>query len=193
MNAIAITLYLHPKMKLTDDEYYEFCRLNPDINFEMDSCGRLLIVPPTGGWTGNKNIKLSQQLANWTDADGTGIAFDSNTEFVLPKGGKRAPDAAWIKLERWNALTYEQQEKFPPLCPDFLVELRSATDNLKSVQRKMQEYMDSGLRLGWLINPQNQQVEIYRQGQEVEILDTPTTLSGEDVLPGFVLNLKGIL
>ena len=191
MNAIAITL--HPAMKLNDDEYYEFCSLNPDTNFEMDRDGRLLIVPPTGGWTGNKNLKLTTQLGVWTDKDGTGIAFDSNTEFILPKGGKRSPDAAWIKLERWNALTYEQQEKFPPLCPDFVVELRSASDNLKPIQEKMQEYMESGARLGWLINPKNQQVEIYRQGRDKEVLDNPTILSGEDVLSGFILDLKGIL
>lgn len=116
MNAIAITLHLHPKMRLTDDEYYEFCRLNPDINFEIDQAGRLLIVPPTGGWTGNKNIKLSQQLANWTDADGTGIAFDSNTEFVLPKGGKRAPDAAWIKLK---FLFVDRKSRDLYLCDDY--------------------------------------------------------------------------
>lgn len=191
MNAIALTL--HPIIKLSDDDYYEFCRLNPDIKFEQDKEGRLIIVPPTGGWTGNKNIRISQRLANWTDQDGTGIAFDSSTEFNLPAGGKRSPDAAWMKLERWNALTQEQQETFPPICPDFVVELRSKSDSLKSLQEKMQEYLDSGLRLGWLLNPKNQQVEIYRQGQDKEVLTSPTILSGEDVLLGFGLDLQGIV
>ena len=178
--------------KITDEQYEKLCRSNPDLNFELDKQGNLIIVPPTGGWTGNKNIKISQQLANWTDRDGTGIAFDSSTEFNLPEGGKRSPDSAWIKLERWNELTEQQQESFPPICPDFVVELRSKSDNLRPLQDKMQEYLDSGLRLGWLIDPKNRQVEIYRQGQDKQVLEDPKNLSGEDVLWGFVLNLQPI-
>jgi Uma2 family endonuclease len=150
-------------------------------------------MPPTGGITGNRNFKLAQQLANWADTDGTGIGFDSSTCFKLPNGGERSPDAAWISLEKWNLLTPEQQEKFPPICPDFIIELRSPSDSLKPLQDKMQEYMDNGCRLGWLINRQNRQVEIYRQGQEKQTLENPPTLSGEDILPGFVLNLKLIM
>jgi Uma2 family endonuclease len=130
---------------------------------------------------------------NWADTNELGIAFDSNGGFKLPNGADRAPDASWVKIERWNALTPEQRQKFLPLCPDFVVELRSPTDSLKATREKMQEYIDNGARLGWLIDQKNKRVEIYRQGQDVEILQSPTTLLGEDVLPGFVLDLNGIL
>jgi Uma2 family endonuclease len=130
---------------------------------------------------------------NWADTNELGIAFDSNGGFKLPNGADRAPDASWVKIERWNALTPEQRQKFLPLCPDFVVELRSPTDSLKATREKMQEYIDNGARLGWLIDQKNKRVEIYRQGQDVEILQSPTSLLGEDVLPGFVLDLNGIL
>ena len=189
-----ITLELHPIIDLTDEQYYQLCRNNPDINFERDRKGRLIIVPPTGGNTGRRNLKISGQLAVWEEQNPElGVAFDSSTEFKLPGNGSRSPDAAWVKMERWEALTEEQQEKFPPICPDFVIELRSPSDRLASLQAKMQEYLDGGLRLGWLIDPKNKQVEIYRQGQDVEVLHSPTTLSGEDVLPGFVLGLSKIL
>jgi hypothetical protein len=126
---------------------------------------------------------------NWTDVDGTGIAFDSSTCFKLPNGADRSPDASWIKLERWNALTDEEKQKFPPICPDFVIELLSPSDSLKTTQEKMEEYIDNGVFLGILINRKSHQVEIYRQGKKVEVLDSPTTVSGEDVLKGFVLNL----
>lgn len=186
----AITVNLNPIIRLTDDQFYQLCQANPDVKIERNVLGEIIVMPPTGGTTGNRNFKLAQQLANWTDTDGTGIGFDSSTCFQLPNGSNRSPDAAWIPLEKWNALTPEQQEKFPPLCPDFVVELRSSSDALKPLQEKMQEYMENGTRLGWLINRQNQQVEIYRQGREKEILDNPPTLSGEDILPGFLLNLQ---
>lgn len=188
-----LTLNLHGLTnEITDKQYEKLCQDNPDINFEQDKEGKIVIVPPTGGWSGNRNAKITTQLEIWAEADGTGLTFDSSTEFNLPGGGKRSPDVSWIKLERWNNLTEQQQETFPPICPDFVVELRSKSDNLKSLQDKMQEYLDSGLRLGWLINPHNKQVEIYRQGQQKETLENPTTLSGEDVLPGFVLDLQRI-
>lgn len=185
----AITVNFNPIIKLTEDQFYQLCQANPDVKFERNVQGEIIIMPPTGGTTGNRNFKLAQQLANWTDTDGTGIGFDSSTCFQLPNGSNRSPDAAWIPLEKWNALTPEQQEKFPLLCPDFVVELRSASDALKPLQEKMQEYMENGTRLGWLINGQNRQVEIYRQGREKEVLDNPATLSGEDILPGFSLSL----
>jgi Uma2 family endonuclease len=175
---------------ITDEQFYQLCAANRELKLERTAKGDLIIMPPTGGITGNRNFKLAQQLANWADTDGTGIGFDSSTCFKLPKGGERSPDAAWISLEKWNLLTPEQQEKFPPICPDFIIELRSPSDSLKPLQEKMQEYMDNGCRLGWLINRQNRQVEIYRQGQEKQTLENPPTLSGEDVLPGFVLNLQ---
>ena len=189
----ALTLNLDPMIQLTDDAFYTLCRANPEIKLERTAKGELVIVSPTGGETGNRNIKLSARLENWADQDGSGLAFDSSTMFRLPNGAYRSPDAAWISLERWNTLTPEQRESFSPICPDFVVELRSPSDTLRSVQDKMQEYTENGARLGWLIDPKGKQVEIYRQGQEKEILKAPTNLSGEEVLSGFVLDLNRIL
>lgn len=188
----AVTVNLNSIIKLTEEQFYQLCRDNPDVKFERNANGALVIMPPTGGETGNRNFRLIQQLANWIDADGTGIGFDSSTCFKLPNGADRSPDAAWIPLEKWNSLSPEQQEKFPPICPDFVVELRSPSDALKPLQEKMHEYIDNGTRLAWLINRQDQRVEIYRLGQEKEVLDSPMSLSGEDILPGFTLNLEPI-
>ncbi|MBV8886107.1 MAG: Uma2 family endonuclease [Chroococcidiopsidaceae cyanobacterium CP_BM_RX_35] len=189
----AVAFRLDPFIELTDEVFLKLCQANPDIKFESTAQGELIVVPPTGGETGNRNLRLTQQLGIWSDADGTGLAFDSSTLFILPNKARRSPDAAWILLERWNQLTPEERETFPPICPDFVVELRSPSDSLRAVQDKMQEYMDNDARLGWLINPKAQQVEIYRQGQEKELLQAPASLSGEQVLPGFVLDLKAIL
>ena len=189
----SLTLNLTSILPLTDEVFSEICRANPEIKFERTAKGALVVMPPTGGETGNRNIKLSARLENWAERDGLGLAFDSSTMFQLPNGAYRSPDAAWIAMERWLALTSLERQGFPPISPDFVVELRSRSDSLKSVQDKMQEYMDNGVRLGWLINPQDKQVEIYRQGQEKEVLLAPTSLSGEQLLPGFVLNLTQIL
>jgi Uma2 family endonuclease len=191
--AIHLPPTLELTIDLTDDQFFELCQKNRDYRFERTSDGELIIMPPTGGESSNRNARLTQRLMNWADTNELGIAFDSNGGFKLPNGADRAPDASWIKIERWNALTSEQRQKFLPLCPNFVVELRSPTDSLKTTQEKMQEYIDNGARLGWLIDQKNQRVEIYRQGQDVEILQSPASLSGEDVLPGFVLDLKGIL
>ncbi|OCQ96780.1 hypothetical protein BCD64_14310 [Nostoc sp. MBR 210] len=188
----ALTINLKPALELTDEQFFQICQANSDLKFERTATGELIIMPPTGGETGNKNARITQQVMNWTDADGTGIAFDSSTCFKLPNGADRSPDAAWIKLERWNALTEEQKEKFPPICPDFVIELLSPSDSLKVAQEKMREYIDNGVRLGLLINRKSRQVEIYRQGKEVEVLESPATVSGEDILNGFVLNLAMI-
>lgn len=180
-------------LKLSDAEFEQIVRSNPEWNFEQTAAGELVIVPPTGGTSGRKNSSLTGQLNAWVEAHlSLGESFDSNTLFVLPNGAKRMPDASWVKRDRWEALTQQQQDGYVPLCPDFVVELRSPTDSLEELQAKMQEYIDNGTRLGWLINPQARQVEIYRQGQPVEILQSPITLSGEDVLPGFTLNLQRI-
>jgi Uma2 family endonuclease len=187
-----LVLHLHPVINLTDEQFFEFCQINRDLRIERTATGELLIMPPTGSDTGNRNAKLNQQLANWTDADGTGIEFDSSSGFTLPNGAKVSPDAAWVKLERWNALTPEQQKTFAPICPDFVVELRSVSDNLAPLKTKMQEYIDNGALLGWLIDRKKQQVYIYRPGVAVECLDNPATVSGESVLPGFVLDLSKI-
>ncbi len=188
----ALTLNLKPVLELTDEQFFQLCQVNRNLRFERTPCGELIIMPPTGGETGNRNARQIQQLMNWTDTDGTGIGFDSSTCFKLPDGANRSPDAAWIKLERWNTLTTEEKEKFPPICPDFVIELLSPSDSLKVAQEKMQEYRDNGTRLGWLINRKSRQVEIYRIGQEVEVLESPASLSGEDVLPEFILNLQSI-
>lgn len=188
-----LTLNLAPLLVLTDDAFDQLCRLNPEIKFERTASGELVIMPPTGGEIGDRNRRLTQRLGNWTDADGTGLAFDSSTGFKLPNGAERSPDAAWIRLERWNALTPEQRQTFPPLAPDFVIELRSPSDSLELLRAKMQESIENGVRLGWLIDPQAQQVEVYRPGREMERLEAPANLSGEDVLPGFVLELQRIL
>ncbi|MHC5723615.1 MAG: Uma2 family endonuclease [Nostoc sp.] len=188
----ALTVNLQSVLELTDEQFFQICQANRDLKFERTASGELIIMPPTGGETGNKNARITQQLMNWTDADGTGIAFDSSTCFKLPNGADRSPDASWIKLERWDALTEEEKQKFPPICPDFVIELLSPSDSLKVAQEKMREYIDNGVRLGWLINRKSRQVEIYRQGKEVEVLESPVTLSGEDVLQGFILNLEAI-
>jgi Uma2 family endonuclease len=185
----ALTVNLDSVIKMTDDQFFQLCQNNRELRFERNANGELIIMSPAGGETGNRNGRLNQQLFNWTDADGTGIAFDSSTGFKLPNGADRSPDASWIKLERWDALTDEEKRKFPPICPDFVIELLSPSDSLKTTQEKMKEYIDNGVRLGILINRKSRQVEIYRPGKEVEVLDSPATVSGEDVLKGFVLNL----
>jgi Uma2 family endonuclease len=185
----ALTVSLKSVIDMTDDQFFQLCQNNRELRFERNANGELIIMSPAGGETGNRNGRLNQQLFNWTDADGTGIAFDSSTGFKLPNGADRSPDASWIKLERWDALTDEEKRKFPPICPDFVIELLSPSDSLKTTQEKMKEYIDNGVRLGILINRKSRQVEIYRPGKEVEVLDSPTTVSGEEVLKGFVLNL----
>jgi Uma2 family endonuclease len=185
----ALTVSLKSVIDMTDDQFFQLCQNNRELRFERNANGELIIMSPAGGETGNRNGRLNQQLFNWTDADGTGIAFDSSTGFKLPNGADRSPDASWIKLERWDALTDEEKRKFPPICPDFVIELLSPSDSLKTTQEKMKEYIDNGVRLGILINRKSRQVEIYRPGKEVEVLDSPATVSGEDILKGFVLNL----
>jgi Uma2 family endonuclease len=171
---------------------HTFCRLNPDFRIERNSDGDLVIRPPAGGETGKANFDLTAAFGAWVKADGTGIGFDSSTGFTLPNGAKRSPDLAWIKRARWEALTQEQREDFPPLCPDFVVELRSRTDSLDTLKAKMQEYIANGALLGWLIDPIQKQVHVYRPAAEAAALDNPETLSGDPILPGFVLELAEV-
>jgi Uma2 family endonuclease len=187
MNTFTLALQ---SIELTQEQFYQLCVNNRDLHIERNANGDLVIMPPTGGQTGNRNGRLIQQLFNWSDSDGTGIAFDSSTGFILPNGANRSPDASWIPLTKWDALTDQEKQRFLPLCPDFAIELLSPSDNLAKNQEKMQEYLDNGMMLGWLINPVQQQVEIYRQGKQVEILNAPNNLSGENVLSGFVLDLQ---
>lgn len=189
----ALTLNLDAIVQLTDAAFYALCQANPAVRCERTAKGELIVMPPTGGDTGSRNFEIYIDLGNWNRQTKLGKAFDSSTMFQLPNGAYRSPDVAWIQQERWEALSPEERETFPPICPDFMVELRSASDSLKTIQDKMQEYMENGARLGWLIDPQNKQVEIYRLGQEKEILQAPTSLSGEDVLLGFLLSLERIL
>jgi Uma2 family endonuclease len=175
-----------------DEQFFELCQVNRDLRIERNVSGEIIFMSPTGAETGNRNFKLIQQLANWADIDGTGIGFDSSTGFTLPNGAKRSPDASWIKLSRWQCLSLDQQAKFAPICPDFVIELMSPSDNLSITQAKMQEYQENGTRLGWLINRKDQQVEIYRIGKPLEILQAPSNLSGEEVLPEFILSMESI-
>lgn len=186
-----ISLKLNTK-NWTADEYYEFCRQHKDLRFETDFNGDLIIMPPTGAETGDRNAEITMQLRIWAKKDGTGKTFDSSTEFELPSGAKKSPDGTWILKERYNALTAEEREKFPPIVPDFVIELRSSSDRLKLLQEKMDEYIENGVRLGWLIDPYKKQVHIYRPDKEVEILDNPQTVSGKDVLQNFDLDLTEI-
>ena len=188
----AITINFNSIIEMSDEQFFQLCQNNRDLRFERNTQGELIIMPPTGGETGRRNFDLNLQLGIWNRQKQLGVCFDSSTGFKLPNGADRSPDGAWIPLEKWNSLTPKQQEKFLPLCPDFVIELRSPSDDLKALQQKMQEYVNNGTRLGWLINPQARQVEIYRQGHAKEILTNPNNLSGEDVLPDFILNLESI-
>jgi len=188
----AVILQIPKSLKFTDDKFVEMVAANKDLRLELSAQGELSIISPTGGETGDRNLELGGQVWFWNRQNGLGKAFDSSTGFKLPNGATRSPDVSWIKIETWNTLTPEQRKKFLPLCPDFVIELVSESDDLADTQAKMREYIANGLRLGWLINPKNKQVEIYRPNQEIEILESPTSLSGEDVLPGFILDLQPI-
>ncbi len=177
-------------VNLTDEQFYRLCQVNQDWQLERTAQGKLVVMAPVGGISGNREADFIIDLGVWNRQTRLGKVFSSSTIFRLPNGGDRSPDAAWVSLPHWKALNREEQEKFPPLCPDFVIELRSRTDSLPEIQAKMQEYLNSGLQLGWLINPQQQQVEIYRPNQSIEILELPADLTGEDVLPGFSLSLS---
>jgi Uma2 family endonuclease len=187
----ALTLNLDSIAHLTHEQFRELCRENRDIRLELTAKGELIVMPPTGWESGRRNSSLNLDLGLWNRQTGMGVVFDSSTGFILPSSAIRSPDAAWVTSERLTALNPDP-EGFLPLAPDFVIELRSAIDRLKPLQDKMQEYIDNGVRLGWLLNPKDQAVEIYRLGKGIEVLQSPTEVSGEEVLPGFVLSLEGI-
>ena len=189
---LPMVIKMQPDIIMTDDQFFDFCQLNRDFRIERNQFGDLLIMSPTGSETDERNFNLIVQLGIWTKKDGTGVGFGSSGGFTLPNGAVRSPDAAWIKKERWEAIPAEQRKKFAPICPDFVVELRSETDSLKTLQEKMEEYIENGVKLAWLIDRKQQKVYIYRPSQPVEELDHPQTLNGEDILPGFVLDLREI-
>jgi Uma2 family endonuclease len=186
------TIHLRPAIELTDDQFSALCQLNRDLRLERTAQGDLIIMPPTGWETGARNNSISGQLYNWSKRDGTGVATDSSTGFKLPNGADRSPDAAWVSRARLAQLTPEQKRKFLPLCPDFVVELRSPTDDLPNLQEKMAEYIEQGARLGWLIDPEEKRVYVYRPGAAVEVLEGVEELSEEPELKGFVLDLREI-
>lgn len=177
---------------MNDDEFFEFCQKHKDLRIEMEADGEIIIMPPTGSETGIKNFKLTTKFGNWVEKDGSGEGFDSSTGFRLPNGAKRSPDLSWIKSEKWNAIPKAKRKKFAPVCPDFVVELRSETDSLTRLQTKMEEYIENGASLGWLIDAAKRKVYVYRPNAEVEVLENPTEISGEPLLKDFTLNLKEI-
>jgi Uma2 family endonuclease len=196
-----LIVQLPSSMQMTDEQFFEFCQVNHDLRIERNKLGEISIMPPIGSETGNPNFNIAVQLGVWAEKDGTGICFDSSTGFKLSTGAQRAsfggasltPDVSWIKLERWNTLSSEQQQRFAPICPDFVIELRSASDNLQPLKDKMEEYMrEPGIQLGWLIDRKHRKVYIYRPGQPKECLENPDNLSGERILPGFVLNTSKV-
>jgi len=191
-NTVRLPAPLELNIDLTDEQFFQLCQNNRDLKFERTATGEVIIMPPTGSETSERNAELTYQLRAWSRQNQLGKSFDSSGGFKLPNGAERSPDASWVQMERWNALTPVEKERFAPLCPDFVVELMSRSDSTEKTRAKMREYIDNGARLGWLINRQQQQVEIYHPNGEVEILQCPQILSGEDVLPGFVLDLAEI-
>jgi Uma2 family endonuclease len=188
----ALTISLETIFELTEEKFFQLCQKNRDLRFERSAQGDITIMAPEGSDTGMRSSDVNGHLWLWNQQKKLGFTFGSSAGFILPNGAMRSPDACWILKERWDALTPEQQSEFAPICPDFVIELMSRTDSLPTVQAKMQEYQDNGTRLGWLINRRDRQVEIYRIGQPVEVLQSPTALSGENVLPEFILDLAFI-
>jgi Uma2 family endonuclease len=177
-------------LKITDEQFALLCQENPELRLELSAQGELIIMPPTGSKSGWRSGRSYYALTAWADQEGSGLTFDSSSGFTLPNGAKRSPDASWIKKERWDTLTTEQQEEFAPLCPDFVIEVRSPSDRLSDLQDKLQEYLANGAQLGWLIDPMEKRVYVYRLGQPVEVLADPASVSGAPFLPGFVLLVR---
>ena len=177
---------------LSEEDFFEFCQLNKDLRIERTRNGEIVIMPPTGGETGNRGAEITFQLKLWAKQDGTGEVFDSSTGFTLPNMATRSPDAAWVVRSRLSILTPEEKQNFIPLCPDFVIELKSPSDNLKTVQAKMEEYIENGARLGWLLNPETRRVEVYGPGGRREVIEAAESVSGDPVLQGFKLDLDDI-
>ncbi len=187
-----LIVHLRPVVNLTDDQLYEFSQINRDLRIERNAQGELIIMPPTGGDTGERNSEINMQLRLWTKRNGEGATFDSSTGFRLINGAVRSPDAAWVRRSRLDALAAEERKRFIPLCPDFVIELRSSTDSLSVLLEKIQEYLDNGAQLAWLIDPEQRRVYVYRPQEPVQELDKPETVSGDPLLSGFELDLREI-
>ena len=187
-----MVLHLHPALEMDEEQFFEFCQLNREWRIERSAEGDLEVMVPTGGETSNRNANLTMQVGIWTRRDGTGIAFDSNGGFILPNGAMRSPNASWVRRERLVNLTAEQKKRFLPLCLDFVIELRSPSDPLVPIEAKMREYVENGALLGWLIDPEEHKAHVYRPDEQTRVLDKPERMSGDPILPGFVLDLKPI-
>jgi Uma2 family endonuclease len=187
-----IRLQMAPAITMTQDQFFDFCQQNPEMRFERTAEGELIIMAPSGGESGIQDLSVSAQLYVWTLKVGKGKATGPSTGFILPNGANRAPDASWIAPEQWSSITAEQRKKFLPVCPFFLIEVRSPSDSLKALQEKMSDYIANGCKLGWLIDPENRQVHVYRPDQPVQVHDNPATASGDPELPGFVLDLEPV-
>nr|MBI2506013.1 Uma2 family endonuclease [Candidatus Latescibacterota bacterium] len=187
-----VVLQLRPVLELTDQQLYDFSQLNRDLRIERNAEGELIIMPPTGGETGRRNAEITVQVGVWARGEGTGVIFDSSTGFHLSNGAVRSPDVAWVRRARLESLSGEERRQFIPLCPDLVIELRSTTDSLSLLQGKMQEYLDNGAQLGWLIDPEQRRVHIYRQGIAVEVVENPEAVSGAPLLAGFSLDLRQV-
>lgn len=179
-------------IRLTDEQFYRLCKDNPELRLELTAEGALIVMPPTGSKTGLRNSRLTTQLGEWARKNGGGVAFDSSTGFALPNGAKRSPDASWLRKERWDALAADEQDGFAPLCPDFVVELRSPRDSAEVLMNKMTEYIDNGASLGWLVDPIEKCVYVFRPGEPFQSLEQPQRVEGDPLLEGFVLELDEI-
>jgi len=175
-------------LRVTHQQFFQLCKDNPELRLELTAQGELIAMSPTGSKTGLRNTVIIRQLAEWAKRDGNGVTFDSSAGFTLPNGAQRSPDASWLRKARWQALSPEEQESFAPLCPDFVVELRSPSDAVEVVQSKMSEYLDNGAELGWLFDPQTKRVYVYRPGTEVECLESPAKVEGDSPVEGFILD-----
>jgi Uma2 family endonuclease len=180
------------RLRMSDDDFFDFCAANRDLRIERTAEGDILIMPPAGGETGDANAEITTQLRIWAKRDRTGRTFDSDTGFTLPNGAMRAPDASWILKARWNSLPKDDRKRFTHICPDFVIELKSPSDTVSSLQTKMEEYIQNGARLGWLIDPDRRRIHVYRPNREVEVLKNPSSVSGDPELPGFTLELAEI-
>ena len=187
-----LTLHLRPALEMTDDQFFQFCQVNEPWQMERTAHGDILIMAPAGVDGSSRNSSLSRQLDEWAERDGSGVAFESSAGFTLPNGAVRSPDASWVRKTRLRKLPVRHRHKFAPMCPDFVAELRSPSDHLATLKAKMQEYIENGAQLGWLLDPKRRQVYVYRPHAQVQRLDDPKSLSGAPVLPGFVLDLRRI-
>lgn len=181
-----------PQAMLTEAQFYAFCRANRDLRIERSATGEVIVMPPAFSDTGHRNLRISQQVGNWADQDGTGLVFDSSAGFTLPNGAIRSPDTAWIPLDRWKQLSEEQKASFAPICPDFMVELRSASDTLNNLQEKMEEYIENGARLGVLLDPKKRTAYVYRPGRSPEVFESPEIVNCEPEFPALTLQMAKI-